>query len=76
VLKGDSVHKAALFNLASIFHMLECPSISINCIERLLVISIREKHGGHASGQEDDDNTSHSFLWALANHEFGRRSGE
>jgi hypothetical protein len=62
VLRIDPRHKSALFNLGSLFHVIECPSLAVGYVETLLTIT-------------SDDHTAHSFLWALTNHEHGREAG-
>jgi predicted TPR repeat methyltransferase len=45
-------NKQALFNLASIMHMVALPTLAVGYILRLLLI-------------DPEDNVAHSFLWAL-----------
>lgn len=62
VVQKDERHKAALFNLASILHMVELPTLSVYYIE--LVVRL-----------DPEDMTSHTFLWALANSEEASGAG-
>ena len=48
----DPFNKQALFNLASIMHMIDLPTLAVGYVTRLLVI-------------DPEDSTAHSFLWAL-----------